>query len=1239
VERKKHPPSGSGPGKPQPGRDTSAAFEDAWDNLADGDLVELGGLGDEDPSARPGAEPISLPDLPAPVGPKPSRPPGGGGSGGKAQNRPTLSDLPVPVGPLPRKSIPDLLTPVGPRSTRAAGRPAAAVPPPSPSVNRPGSTTAPVSRTFADSAAPPPSTSTALPDELDLPAPVGPNPTKQLPDLLRPVGPTSNRSLADLPAPKGFFDDGVQPRIRSSIDLPAPKGFFDDGVQPALGGGRVQREGLEYDLALEESEPAAGSTPIVADGYLTFDGPGQSSGVAVNRPFGLDADGLDLERRDEVTPPPLPLELNDAPLPLDTSSTGSPRSRTSRMELALVPHDEADTKGGRPPDSSVVTFGRSTSGATAPPPVGGQPPRPRASDDPFAPSRAAGHLLTTEIKLQVDPTQTVGMAPLPASIAPRRPQAKVASRARERGPILSRRRLMILGSAVVTAGIVVAGFYGSRWWRSRQARDVRDASGLRQVEKLLADDSPSHWEQAAGEARQIVERDQDNTEARAVVAEASFAAALDESPQLAERVKEGDQALAPLRARTAKGPHASKAEALRAVLSTNFALAVKRFEDMKRLTPRDPDVLLYLGWALAAQEQHARAAQAFTAAIGKTKPRIPALYGLGLAQLELGDKVAAARSFQSVIDQSRDRYKRDHLGALIGLAQLAPISDRESRYQELLSRPDLAASPPRAVSRLRALAGDEALRAGRLDQARTRYQEAHALDPLDLRATVGLAMVAARSGDLAAARKQLVTDVLEAAPDHIEGALALIDVAQAEKQRDEATEIIDGLFARRPPIANAALLGRAYLARARLYESSPDPAAQAKAEAEYREAMTRADQGDFAATVGLSSLLTRLERRPEALAVLGPVKAAAQEDPALALTLGTAYLAAGQPDVAAESFKSVLARRPDDAEARYQLGHAYLAQGKFNDATDSLRRAYEIDPAREDIGLGLARTLEAGGRVRDAVVMYEQMLAPDHKPSVAVRAQAGRAFARFGLADASDAQGVAIRAVNPRDPAGMFLLGEQLYRSGKYEDALKAYREAGRLGAEAQYFEAQGRASEKLAQYDDALREYGDATTADLKYLAPRLGRGRVRLLRREYTLAVVELTAAQKVAPDSPEVLRDLGRAYVAMSDLRQGVPLLEQAAALDGRDPVTQHALGSAYYGLGRAAQSAQHLSRAVELAAPDAPWRADAFQQLGYAERAAGNRAGAIGAWRRYLAIERTDGPQRRDVQRLLMRLESK
>jgi len=1198
-------------------------------------------------TAVPAAKQVTRPpreisDLPAPVGPTSKR---------NAPADPQIPDLLAPVGPLPKKSVPDLLTPVGPTSKKNA--PAAAAPAATPMPSAGDTEPPPV----APQARRPPG------DVPDLPAPVGPLPTKQLPDLLTPVGPVPTKGI-DLPAPKGFFDDGLQPRLpgNAAVGLPAPKGFFDDGMQP-----KREANPAELELQLSPSDAAAGRTvagtgkPAPAPASRVASGPDPARAATApaadkpsfdlhdsielgdsflspptgpQRPFGLDTGDLEFTmERTGNSAPSVPIDLEElgpsGPAPAAPSDSGL-------LSLGGPDAIELDLAGPEPaalPASSVVTFGR---------PAGPQQtkhgtqgvPLARGKADPFAPENVGRP--TMEIGLDLD--RPGGGERAPALSAPGRPvelatpvRRAPVRKAEEAAPARTgRKRTILLASVLGVVALGAGGWFAWTTWQGSQTRKDSASRGLKKAETLLSDDSAGHWERAASEAQRVLGGDSNNDEALAVVAEANFAAVLDESLDVAARTEKGDKAIEKLRKSHGKGPHAAKAEALRAVLSTSFEAAVKKLDPL-----RDGDARLYLGWALAAHEQHEKAAQAFSAALARKPKRIPAQYGLGLAKLELGARDEARKAFQAAIDESRDRFKRDHLGALIGLAQLVPVGEREGRYQELLNRPDLAKEPPRAVSRLKALAADEAMRAGRLDQGKALYEEARSLDQLNLRAQVGLAVFSARTGDLAGARKRL-GEVLSVAPGHIEAALALGDVAIAEGKPDEAMKLADGLLARTPPVANPLMIARVHLTRAAAFEGSADRAVQEKAETEYRESMKRAEPGDFTAAVRLSILLTRLGKAKDAVEVLEPVKAAAQKDPDLSITLGGAYLSAGNGAAAAEAFQSALHRRPDDLEARFQLGQAQFLQGKHEQAIETLRGAMDKDASREDIGLALARMLAARGRIKDAALVFDKLLAG--KPSLTARARAGRFFAREGMHDKAMLQGEAIRGESPRHPTGLFLLGEKLLAEQKFEEAQKAYRDATRLEPEAQYFEALARAAERLGQLDEALRQFGRASEVDPAYLAPRLGRARIRLLRREYSLAIDELKAAQELDPNGASVMRDLGRAYLAMRDVKTATPYLERATHAAPDDPEAHFALGQAYFDSDRARDAAAQLGRAVQLAREDAPWRAEAYRTLGYAARSAGNNRGAATAWRTYLEIDQKDSAHRRDVQRLLLRLEA-
>jgi predicted TPR repeat methyltransferase len=57
-----------------------------------------------------------------------------------------------------------------------------------------------------------------------------------------------------------------------------------------------------------------------------------------------------------------------------------------------------------------------------------------------------------------------------------------------------------------------------------------------------------------------------------------------------------------------------------------------------------------------------------------------------------------------------------------------------------------------------------------------------------------------------------------------------------------------------------------------------------------------------------------------------------------------------------------------------------------------------------------------------------------------------------------------------------------------------------------------------------------------------------------------------------------------------------------------------------------------------AKTAPWVADCYFQLGFAEKAKGNRPGAVAAFKKYLVVAAADAPSRPEVEQELGRLGS-
>ncbi len=1219
-------------------------------------------------------------DLPAPVGPTPTRgAPDLLAPVGPAPTR-GMADLPAPVGPTPTRGISDLPAPVGPAPTRPPARP----------TGRPASPSAPPTppaASFADLPAP-----KGFFDDLPgLPA-AGPAAT---PDLPAPKGffddipglPAAGRTAApDLPAPKGFFDDipGLPAAGPAAApDLPAPKGFFDD--IPGLPAAASPPPGAR-DLSPKRTVAGLGAAapPPAIDDDVGLD---IDLGSAVKLPSGPSANPLELGTFDPIggraphAPPTFdlpgsdaePLELADAdvmPLggDLDELSLGGPLGAPGRdrggpaapvvpLELPSLPTGRgggddpfgglelpdlgdnkpdlarpapAAAKPGKPAAGGVVTFSKPTgaarSGPSAAPPIAPSAP----ARTPFSAPGAA-----TEGDLELD---TKGQSAKPAARGQMAGQAaeararkgKSAAEKKSRGKVIA---LVALLLAAAGAG----GFHLFSEWQEKREAKQNAQSAIASARKLLAEDTPGHWDRAAKQAEQALQIDPKSAEAHGLAGQAYYAALLDEGRDPEKRKAQGRKAITAMRNATARGPEADKAEALQSIAERRMPEAIKRLSSAVQLAPQDQVAKLYLGWAFAASHEHAKAEKAFSEVVKASPNRIPALYGLAEAQIATGKIKEARENLLKVSKLARDKLKYDHIGALVGIAQLSEedrYGDRENRYLEITQREGLDKADPRAVSRAFSLAGDEALKAGRVDAAAQRYAAALERDRENLHAQVGEASVALRRGQPDVARNALKA-VLALDPGNVAATVTMAEVALAEGSTDEALGLARDLIDRKPPVSSTDAV-RAHMVIAAVRGGNPDGIADA--EAEYRKAIELAGANEIGPRIGLVKLLSANGRADEALKELAPVREQAQSDPALAVTLGVAYLQAGEYAKAEEVFRAALAKRPGDVEATFQLAVALFALGKRDEGLSQLAGAYDANPGREDIGIRLGTMYEEVARDDDARKLYDKLLAVA-EASIGAKERAGRFYARTGDLAKALALGDALRTAQPRNATGIYLLGEQLYSEGKFEEARAKFAEAVRLDANAQLYEALGRAGEQMQVYGDALADFGRAAELDTDYLAPRLGRARVHLAQGHYADALAELAAAQKIAPQSAEIYAGIGQCYSATNRFKEAAKAYEAAIRLDPKNAFSHYQLGMAYFDLDRAGQAAASLQRAVELADKtpiEEEWLPKALEHLGRAAQMSGQKSTAIEAYKRLLENVPDDSIEARDAKKELLRL---
>ena len=1226
------------------------------------------------PKRAAGPAPVELPDLPAPkrapapplpdlpapkraatpAPPKPPSPPAPTAPAALFDDLPapksSIGDLPAPKRPSAMGDLPNLPAPKGPSTSTTDVAPKgffADLPQPKgPST----STTDVAPKGFYADLPQPKGLGTAATQELTPKGPPGTDLTPKGPpgtDLtpkgppatdLTPKGPpgtdlTPKRATYTDVTPKGPPTQDLAAKGPPSQDM-APKGFFDD-----LPGPRIGANATPLDLGPSIQRAPSMDLPSLAAGR--------------NQPLDLDGlDGLELSNVSgllELEPPAASAkQAAGGPAPAAPPVRPAPGTNPPPLELG----GDADSLAG-------LDLASPTAGV----PLSGQPATGRGGVVSFKTPSSGQHEAVA--RSSASPGSPAG--DLDLALPSRRDQAaakpvvrttgetKAAGGAAVDAPRVSKKTLRI----ALIAGLVVAlagagGFYAYTKWQAKQqhAADVRSA--VAKARASLAGGGKNRWDGAARAARAAIALDKQNAEALGIAAQALIAGYLDEGTRREPRLDEAQRHLAAVPAGAGRNPAVDKAIALDLIVDGDTDAAAARLQPLAAKS--DADALLYLGWAHLAAGRWDDAIAAFDGAIKAAPPRAaPSRYGLARAQLGKGDRAAARATFLEIIGADPE-----HVGALVGEAEAMPAAEfvrREAALLAILQRKGIETADPRVVARAWTLAGDDARRSGRLDAARDRYRKALTLWPNSVDAMVASAALELRDGKLDAAAV-LAEKALALAPADVAANLAAAELDVRRNRLADAAARLGTLRTRTPPLTGSEL-GRFHLLDGMRLDAEGehdaalaafDAAGQALGPDEVEPAIASATLLGRMAKAAREAKDEARARTLEAQAKerLDALAAAAEQDPALAVTLGVAYLDAGSAAESEAWLRKAIAKRPDDIEANFQLAEALRRQGKQDEALATLVKTFELDETRVDLGVELARGFEDAGKDADAAKMYARLVAGTGV-SLDIRARAGRFFARTGDFAAASKQGDAILDVEKDNPTGMFLRAEGLLADGHADRARALYQQAADADPDPQFLDGLGRASEALAERtgdtarrDEALRAYLQATEKAPKMLNPLLGRGRLHMARREFAKALAAFEEAMKVAPGEPSIAYGMGMSYAELGDKARAIEWLTRSVKLQPRAEA-YFKLGDIYYQLDKASAAAQALGRATELGLAEerrtgktVPWLTDAYWLLGDVERVRGSDSGQRRAWERYLERGPTDKAQADEVRRALMGL---
>jgi len=634
------------------------------------------------------------------------------------------------------------------------------------------------------------------------------------------------------------------------------------------------------------------------------------------------------------------------------------------------------------------------------------------------------------------------------------------------------------------------------------------------------------------------------------------------------------------------------------------------------------------GWAALSRQDAAAAQAAFAEAVAATPPPAPSLaaarYGLALAR-EANLSPEALAAYRAVLTDAPA-----HVGAALGLLRLSPLSPaaRLKLAQTLIatraadaSRAELAEAHARAADALAAM-GDSA-------GAETARQRARQADPASAALAIARGDRALREGrrDEALEDYKVTLAAPPSTPRTPAFQFARVGALLAGGRVQDAGKLLarleQGLPADpRPPYW-----------RGQLAERGPAPDLTA-AEHDYEEALKR-DPAFVPASLDLARLRLGQHRTADALGVLKRAEGQGATPVALRIALGEALLASGNPTEAARVFRQAVADDPQNPAARLGFASALYGSGDAAAAgAEVTALAARPDSATlgkrlgDALGDRIGEMLVKLGRRDEALAFYRKEIAGGGA-TPATKVAAARLALERGDRDEAQKLAESAAAEDPRTPGALFVVGEVLRSRGDLAGALGELRRAQAVDASPAVQLEVGRVLSSLGRDEEAMAALGD--TGDLP--EANVERGRIALRRGNTDKAVDELTVATARLPGNAEAFLLLGQAEDRLGHSAQAEAAFKTTARLLPASGEARYRLGRLLLDRGAVAASLPHLRAATEHAPAAAPWRADAYFQLGFAEQRQGNRERSVAAFRRYLELAPSDAPARGEVEKQL------
>lgn len=349
----------------------------------------------------------------------------------------------------------------------------------------------------------------------------------------------------------------------------------------------------------------------------------------------------------------------------------------------------------------------------------------------------------------------------------------------------------------------------------------------------------------------------------------------------------------------------------------------------------------------------------------------------------------------------------------------------------------------------------------------------------------------------------------------------------------------------------------------------------------------------------LGSTLVRQGNYVEAIDVLRPISDSPEASDAQSLALvATAYLGAGQQDMAAQYLERAVEKAPDHSQLRTQLALIKLSQGQGAEAMAGLKAAVELDPEAQQPPVLLARLHLASGEYDETIAIVDGLLQK-----------------------------------RPEDPAlhnlrgaAYFLKSNKAGGGSGEENSVEANRKMARqslskaLELDTTFFPAvQNLAQMDLAEgnKDAAERRFLNVLNEDSRHEGAMMAVARMAMRNGKVEEAIEWLERAVLMKPESREPGLRLMSLYIDVGDPEKALATVSQLDQLHGDDPVVIEALAKTQLVAGDPSSAVATYSRLSRML----PENAQVHYALGRAQVRAQDVFGARSSYRKALELDPT------------------